>query len=301
VLRPYAAYLRVYEPLEAFGDPADPHLHAAVRAAQLTKTSAGERERTLWFTSQRVTPPRLLPVDPTDRGASGNDMADVLVLSPDEVPAGRGVTVGPGPLVCPLELRVRSAAALMAFLNESHPVVRAHVLDASGATIETARARATSVLRQADHTALHVVSSTWSVPLPWFTMVDAAQRRLVLGTGQHDPNREVSWRVAMADARRRVAQARELAETVLGDEGPTRVLVDTDRWLANFHPNSAVELDYGGLVQLIPDEKLSTDTTAEKVHAVLAALRDGDVEKLTDLFAELQDFWGELAARERCN
>nr|PZM94840.1 MAG: hypothetical protein DIU77_13450 [Thermocrispum agreste] len=107
--------------------------------------------------------------------------------------------------------------------------------------------------------------------------------------------------MAMADARRRVAQARELAETVLGDEGPTRVLVDTDRWLANFHPNSAVELDYGGLVQLIPDEKLSTDTTAEKVHAVLAALRDGDVEKLADLFAELQDFWGELAARERCN
>jgi hypothetical protein len=296
VLRPYAAYLRVYEPLEAFGDPTDPQLLAAVRSSRLTRSSAGDRERALWFASQMSAPPKLLP-----GSERAKKFSDVLVLSPDDVPAGRGVQVGPGPLVCPLELRARSAAALVTFLSEAHPVVRTHVLQASGFDMETARARATSVLREVRQTALHVLSATWSIPLPWFTMVDPTHRKLVLGEGQHDPKREVSWRVAMADARKRVAEARELAESVIGDDGPTRVLIDTDRWLANFHPNSAVELDYGGLVQLIPDEELAADTTAEKVHAVLAALHDGDVEKLAELFAGLQDYWGELAARERFN
>ena len=167
--------------------------------------------------------------------------------------------------------------------------------------MESAKARAAAALREVRSSALHVLSVSWSIPLPWFTVVEPSQRRLVLGEGRQDPKRELSWRVAMADALRRVAEARELTESVIGDAGPTRVLIDTEHWLANFHPHSAVELDYGGLVQLIPDEELAEDNSAEEVHAVLAALHDGDVHKLAGLFAGLQEYWGEMAARERLN
>lgn len=299
--RPYVAYLRVYEPLAAFGDQPEERLLAAVQAGGLNKVSVGDRERGMWFASQFASPPRLLPAELADGRASPSGTTDVLVLQPDDVPKSKKVKVGPGPLVCPLELRPRSAAALVSFLTDAHPALRSMVLDAAGATMESVRTRTTAALRDVQSRALHVLSATWSVPLPWFTLVDPEQRRLVLGSGPADEKREMSWRIAMTDARRRVAEARELAESVIGTEGPTRVLIDTDRWLANFHPNSAVELDYGGLVQLIPDTQLESDTSAEEVHGVLEALRSGNVERLTDLFAELRDYWGELAAHERFN
>ncbi|MGH3432067.1 MAG: hypothetical protein ACRDQB_04435, partial [Thermocrispum sp.] len=128
--RPYAAYLRVYEPLEAFGEPPDPRLVAAARAAELTRATVGERERSMWFTSQFATPPRLLPAELSDGRAAPSTTTDLLVLSPKDVPASKAVTVGPGPLVCPLELRARSAAALVSFLSGAHPAMRSLVLDA---------------------------------------------------------------------------------------------------------------------------------------------------------------------------
>ncbi|MQA61880.1 MAG: hypothetical protein GEU86_10365 [Actinophytocola sp.] len=299
--RPFSAYLRVYEPLSAFGDPLDKRLLAAVEAATLTRATAGEREEQMWLKSQVSTPPRLLPAELADGRAAPSGTTDVLVLQPADVPTGKGVKVGPGPLVCPLELRARSAAALVSFLGDAHPALRNAVLDVNGTSMESIRARAAAALGELHTDALHVLSVTWTIPLPWFTLVDPGERRLVLGTGLADPERELSWRVAMIDARRRVAQARELAENVIGDEGPTKILIDTDHWLAAFHPNSAVELDYGGLVQMIEDPILESDTSAEEVHAVLDALRSGDIEELTDLFTGLRDYWGELAARERFN
>lgn len=301
VLRPFAAYLRVYEPISAFGDPPEPLLLAAVDAAELSRASAGEREHLMWLRSQFAAPPRLLPAELADGKAAPSTTTDVLVLDPKDVPAGKGVKVGPGPLVCPLELRARSAAALSSLLSSAHPALLAGAMGAAADKVDHARAHTADVLNELSIGAMHVLSVTWAIPLPWFTMVDPDQRRLVLGSGINDPAREMSWRVAMSDARSRIAVARELAESVIGEDGPTRVLMDTDRWLASFHPQSAVELDYGGLVQMIDDPTLESDTSAEEVHGVLEALREGDIEELADLFNGLRDYWGELSARERFN
>ena len=79
------------------------------------------------------------------------------------------------------------------------------------------------------------------------------------------------------------------------------MLFETRRWLDNFHPDSVVELDYGGLVQLFADPILEADNTADEVHDILDALRSGNVEELAELFSDLREFWGDLAARERSN
>ncbi|NKQ59091.1 hypothetical protein HFP15_40235 [Amycolatopsis sp. K13G38] len=297
MLRPFVAYLRVYEPLSAFGEPPSDQLLKAIEAAQLTRTTVGEREQRMWLKSQAAAPPRLLPAELGNGRAAPSTTTDVLVLDPADVPG----ETGPGPLVCPLELRARSAAALVSFLDDAHPALRAAVLDAGGVTAERARSRSSSALGDLDKAAVHVLSTTWTVPLPWFALVDPEQRRLHTGTGPGDPDRELSWRVAMGDALTRAAEARELAESTLGDSGPTRIIAETERWLTNFDPGSAVELDYGGLVQLIADPLLESDSSAEDVHKILEALRTGNVEELAELFNNLREYWSLLASREHFN
>ncbi len=212
-------------------------------------------------------------------------------------PAAVSGEVGAGPLVCPLDIRARSAAALVGFVTTAHQALRSAALTAPPDAVKEKAAR---VLSELPGGAVHVVSTTWTVPLPWFTLVEPAERHLVLGE-RDDPRRQVCWRVAMSDARARVTHAHELAERAMGDQGPTKVLEDTRRWLEHFDELSAVELDYGGLVQLLTDDQLREDTSAEDVNAIVTALEEEDVEEIARRFERLRDFWGELAVRERFN
>jgi hypothetical protein len=296
VPRPFVAYLRVYEPLSAFEEPVAKRLREALDVGRVEYAAVGDRERDMWLRSQLSKPVTLLPGELANGDPSPRALLDVMVLDPGDVPV-EAATVGPGPLVCPLDVRARAAAALVGFLTSSHPTLRDAALSAS---LESVREKAADVLSDLPGGAVHIVSTTWTVPLPWFTLVDPGKRHLEMAT-RDDPARQVCWRVAMSDARRRVAKAHSLAERVLGEEGPTKVLEDTGRWLEHFHPHSAVELDYGGLVQLLDDEELAADTSAADVNAIVAALEREDVEEIASRFERLRDFWGDLAVRERFN
>ncbi|SEP79040.1 hypothetical protein SAMN05216188_101495 [Lentzea xinjiangensis] len=282
--RPFVAYLRVYEPLSVLDAPLAAKIEKALAKGPVPRSEVGDRERELWLRSQLGR--KLLP----------GESFDVMTISPAEVPTSDAARVGAGPLVCPLDLRARSAAALVGFLASAPPILQDAAL---GLSPETVRARASAVLAELAGGAVHVISTTWTVPLPWFALVDPAQRRVVLAGSQDDPERQVSWRVAMADARRRVARALKVVKASLGEEGPAAILADTGRWLENFHPHSAVELDYGGLVQLMPDKDLLEDTSAADVNTIVDALETGDAEEVALRYETLREFWGELARRER--
>jgi len=285
VPRPFVAYLRVYEPLSALDAPLAAKVKKALETGPVPRAEVGDRERELWLRSQLAK--KLLP---------GESSFDVMTISPAEVPTSDAARVGPGPLVCPLDLRARSAAALVGFLASSPPILQDAALNIAP---ETVRSRASAVMAELSGGAVHTISTTWTVPLPWFSMVDPAQRRVVLASAQDDPERQVSWRVAMADARRRVARALKVVQAALGDEGPAKILADTGRWLEHFHPHSAVELDYGGLVQLLEDKDLLEDSSAADVNAIVDALERDDAEEVALRYEALREFWGELARRER--
>ncbi len=282
--RPFVAYLRVYEPLSVLDAPLAAKVAKALEKGPIPRSEVGDRERELWLRSQLGR--KLLP----------GESLDVMTISPAEVPTSDAARVGQGPLVCPLDLRARSAAALVGFLASAPPILQDAALSLSP---ETVRARASAVMAELAAGAVHVISTTWTVPLPWFALVDPAQRRVVLASAQDDPERQVSWRVAMADARRRVARALKVVKGALGEEGPATILADTGRWLEHFHPHSAVELDYGGLVQLLQDKDLLEDTSAADVNAIVDALESGDAEEVALRYETLREFWGELARRER--
>lgn len=308
VPRPFCSYLRVYEPLSAFDGARAERIRRSLRAGALPRTMVGERERELWLRSQLAAPPRLLPGDGPDGAPAPNAPRDVLVLGAAEVPrpAGDGSAAArPGdaettdaedePLVSPLDLRPRSATALAGFLNTAiGPLVEATL----SLPAETARSRTSAVMAELASNAMHAISATWTVPLPWFALIDPEARHLVLAP-QDDPDRQVSWRARMTDARQRVARSHTVVRQAIGEEGPAAVLRDTGRWLEHFHADSVVELDYGGLVQLLDDNTLLADTSAADVHAIVDALEGGEAELVSELYERLRDFWGELAANER--
>jgi hypothetical protein len=292
VPKPFVAYLRVYEPLSSFETPLRAILAGSIGRGPLDPLAVGAREQDLWLRTQVYPPPGLLPDETPD--GKPRDTCDVLVLAAEEVPTSAAATVGPGPLICPLDLRGRCAAALVGFLDDAEVPLRAAML---AVPAETAKAHASAVVGELAGNAVHVLSSTWTVPLPWFVLVDPVERKTVVdGTA-----RRVSWTIAMADARRRVARAHAISRDALGDQGPTKILQEIGRWLERFHAHSAVELDYGGLVQLMTDDDLAADTSAEDVHAIVDAMESGDTTEVGERYEALQNFWSEFAARERCN
>lgn len=286
---PFVAYLRVYEPLRAFPAQRRSRLQRAVAAGPLDPWLVGAREREQWLRSQLATPPRLLPGERADGSAAAEGAADVLALT--EAPAG----AGPAPLVCPLDVRPRGAAMLLGFLNSAPAALRAATV---GAEPSAAWARAESVIEELGGAAVHMVSSTWTVPLPWFALVDQEARQ-VWALPRPDPARRVCWQVPLPLARQRAEQAYAVTVRTLGEDGPAAVLRDVGSWLEHFDTGSVVELDYGGLVQLLDDDLLASDTSAADVRAALEALEAEDTDGVALAYERLLEFWSDLASFER--
>jgi hypothetical protein len=268
---PFLSYLRVYEPLRAFDGASGARVRAALARGPLTPERAAGHERELCLRAQLAS--RLLP----RRSVDG---CEVLVL---------GGASGE-PLVCPLDTRERAAAAVLAFLDAEAPVLRASALPVPEAV---ARRQAEAAVAELGQGAAHVVSASWMVPLPWFALVDPEERQLRL-----DGRRRVWWRVPMGRARARAAQAERIVRAGLGDGEPADVLAETGAWLTQFDRASVVELDYGGVVDLVDDEALRNDDSADQVRDALQALREGDTAAAQASYDRLREFWADVAGKQ---
>ncbi|WP_042378937.1 hypothetical protein [Streptacidiphilus melanogenes] len=330
---PYAAYLRVYEPLAAFAEP----------------------ERSYWQ-SYAAEGPRLTAVD--EHRARLADLTAVPPLAvPEQESRDAFVHEADGVLyLCPWRTRLRSWLAL-AELREELP---APLLDAAVPPVVRAQAEADWDSWRARHPDGRpwILTSTWSIPVRWFLLFGDEEREYIpsgselavegtdgypdglpdghsgggydggLDTGFGDTGPEgpddpaegaaadarqesasakrrpapvLRYRTPMAQARRRVARGfRVLRETL--DAGP---LVDgveeVGRWLEEFHPRSLVELDYGGLVHAIPEQGLAGDRSAEEVAEGVAALRAGDPVRAGRCYRALTDRWRRVQELQYAN
>ena len=276
---PFLSYLRVYEPLRAFDGPSGARVRAALARGPLAPERAGIHEREVCLRAQLAA--RLLPGDERNDGTGLAHGSEVLVL---------GGASGE-PLVCPLDTRERAAAAVLAFLEAEAPLLRASTLPVPESV---ARRQAERVMADLGEGAAHVVSASWTVPLPWFALVDPEERQLRL-----DGKRRVWWRVPMGRARARAAQAERIVRGGLGDSEPADVLAETGTWLARFDRASVVELDYGGVAELVDDEALRNDDSADQVRDALQALREGDKAAAQASYERLREFWADVAGKQR--
>ncbi|KAB2348374.1 hypothetical protein F8566_16420 [Actinomadura rudentiformis] len=303
---PYAAYLRVYEPVTAFPEP----------------------ERTLWtaYADSRRRPRRIHAL-----GAEHREAALRLAAFPPEPVPGResrnayvrrsADTI----YVCPWETRLRSWLAFDRFratlpAGVSEAFVPSEVADQVEQEFERWKATGRSLQP-------HILSSTWHVPLAWFVAFGQTERCLLLGEPAGDERKSTTcfgenpgrgpataavtrtliYVTAMAEARRRVTAALRIVRDTLGEgTGETTVLaagqVDAlGRWLGGFHPGALVELDYGGLVHLLDDRTLRADESVAEVGVALEAMERGEAELAVAMYKRLLARWRPVRALESAN
>ncbi|HWG62969.1 MAG TPA: hypothetical protein VG253_14820 [Streptosporangiaceae bacterium] len=300
---PYAAYLRVYEPISAFG-AAESRRWASYAASPNRPRRAAALEA-----EQAEALNRLIAVPPISAPEHESEHAYVRWAD--------GVTY-----ICPWQTRLRSWLALTRFRGLEGALVEA----AFGAD-ETDRAAGEFASWQGDGSSLRVFiqACTWSVPPAWFVPFSAEERWLVLGNGAEAADarraktasgtRTLLYATAMSQARRRVARALgaarrigggALTEEVAGTATAGGAYAEADlaqigRWLEEFHPHSLVELDYGGLVHLLDDDALRADQSVAEVGAAISATHVGEPEAAASMFRRLRERWQVLEDLEAAN
>ncbi|MGW2772995.1 hypothetical protein ACWC4C_10750 [Streptomyces olivaceoviridis] len=274
VVVPYAAYLRVYEPLGAFPEPERGHWARYARRS----------DRPSYQDELRRSLAGLLPVPPI--AVPVHESSDAFVLEVDGVVC-----------VCPWRTRLRGWQALQELAEELPPPVLDAVLPPV-VRRQAAQDYERWLARNPDARPW-IRTATWQVPLNWFVLVSDEERRYDKGTAEVPP--VLRYRTPMVQARRRVARAlRTLKDTV--EEGPLiDGLVDVGRWLEEFHPRSLVELDYGGLVHVLPAGELEDDHSAADVAAGIEALRRGDGAAAGEAYGRLVDRWRAVRDRRSAN
>lgn len=296
---PYAAYLRVYEPVTAFPEPA----------------------RTLWtaYADSRRRPRRIHALAAEHRGAARRLTAAPPEVVPERESRDAYVRRSDDMIfVCPWETRLRCWLAFERFRDERSASVAAAFVPPTVAERTTREFERWKKFGRPLRP--HIETSTWQVPLAWFVLFARTERCLMLGapgtgsdkTAGHGPAtatpaRTLIYVTSMGEARRRVAAALPVVRDNLGD-GPGAAapltagrLETLGRWLGEFHPRALVELDYGGLVHLMDDRALSTDESVAEMAVALAAMRRGEAELAVAMYKRLLARWRLVRALESAN
>ncbi|MFI6881090.1 hypothetical protein ACIBL6_47355 [Streptomyces sp. NPDC050400] len=270
---PYAAYLRVYEPLAAFPQPERGHWE---RYAKRRRRPSYQDELRRSLSDLLPTPPVPVPVHESD---------DAFVIEADGVLC-----------VCPWRTRLRGWQAL----DELPGLLPAPLLDAVLPPVVRRQAADDHErwLERNPDARPWIRTSTWQVPLNWFVLVADEEREF---ERKGDDGPFLRYRTPMVQARRRVARGLKALRDAI-DEGPLiDGLVDVGRWLEEFHPRSYVELDYGGLVHALPADLLDEDHSAADVAEGIAALRSGNGSDAGEAYARLVRRWRAVRDRQFAN
>jgi hypothetical protein len=266
-----AAYLRVYRPLDSFG----------------------EDERTKWeryiLSGIRPAPGRMAYRDqPVDGGPFG------FLVPADEEHADIRLVDGRY-FVCPWQIRVRTMASILALRQESPP----ELADAFVPEPEARRvARELARVRRRDGVAPSILQSSWHVPVRWFVLFEDDERRLVESTS--GGFRLYYWTTTRLARERAVRAIQEMRRSELEAIVPQiRELVD---WLSGHHPRSTVELDYGTLSGLFAWDELDDDRSARDIQQAIRALSGpGGFARAGELYQTVATRWAEAKGRLTLN
>lgn len=289
----YAASLRVYEPLRAFPEPERAHWTEYVASGQgYDPVTGAALEHAAGLAA-------VIAVPPTGAPDEGAELAFLRRKDGD-------------PYVCPARTRLRSWQALSEF-RASLPEVLAGAF-VPLAVIENAENALEKWLAEHPELRSHVQTVTYQMPLRWLLLVESSERELVLGPRFDGPaedavaadrspdgRRRCVYVTSMSQARRRAARALRVVRRTIEDGSVVDGVEGVARWLEEFHPQSLVELDYGGLVHLFEDDELTDDDSPGLVAQALKSLEAGDTEAAGEAYELVMAHWHDVQAFETVN
>lgn len=189
--------------------------------------------------------------------------------------------------VCPARTQLRVWEAAEAF-RDGLPALVADVFVPPQLAAE-ARDQLTGWQEVSPGLVPHIKSASWTIPLAWFLLFDPAERQ--------SRGSELRYVTPLANARRRVAAAAGVIEAALPAVPMLADLRDLGRWLDGFHTYSRVELDYGGLADMLAGA-LAEETSVTDLAAGLAAVRAGDGAAAAAAYERVAGRWRDLQLRE---
>ncbi|WP_017542062.1 hypothetical protein [Nocardiopsis halophila] len=281
---PYTAYLRVYQPLEAFP--------SAERAYWKEYAESAERPRRVeaLAAEHRDSLRRLVasPPEPAPVAESG----DAYVRR-----------MGGRTYVCPWQTRLRSWLGLREFREETPARLRPAYLP------DEACERADEAFRRwrerGEPLRTRILTSTWTVPLPWFAPFAPEERCLMLERGADSvaaPPRVLLYVTEVAQARERLERVVGVLQEHVGDSAPLAGAERLEDWLAAVaHPSALLELDYGGLAYLLDDEALREDESVAEIDAAVRGLDTGQEELAVAMYQRVTGRWKAVQALEHAN
>jgi hypothetical protein len=285
VMMPYAAYLRIYEPLSAFIEPDRTRwMTYASPSARLRRMNATAQEQAEELRRVIAVPPVLIPERESEH-------AFIRWLE--------GMTY-----ICPWQTRLRSILALAELRAcGAVPLASASTPDEAVATL--------AGLGDGGLTAkLYIKTMAWSVPLTWFVPFVPTDRvgaregdeqgSRTEGVREAGGSRSVVppemtvplglYATTMSLARQRVRRAVAILRGAIrqlpskrGTVAREALTTEADlgglcRWMTEFHPYSLIELDYSGLAGLLGDSAHRCDETVAEVAAAVDALARSEWE-----------------------
>lgn len=262
------AYLRVFEPLDAF-PPLEREWWGSYVAdgPGITRAEAESSEA-------EAAVRRLL----TGRGSLRSEAALVRRV-------GRRVHI------CPLELELRAATALRSFRQQvPRQLVDAFMPDAdSGDPLESLGGAGRPP---------HIREAPWTVPLVWFVLFDPAERHHVDPPEGRGPR--LTYLTSLGQASERLERAIDVVEEHLEHgEDVLAELADLVDWSDEFDDKSLLELDYGGLLGL--GHGVADDNTCADIWRAIDSLSDGDQMAAAAYYGVARSRWARLRDMRSAN
>jgi hypothetical protein len=147
----------------------------------------------------------------------------------------------------------------------------------------------------------HIISENWVIPPRWFSIFTPEER--VRGEDLDGPY--CFARTTMSKARERVLHSHEVVLGAFGQGPVEQEIENMADWLELFHPESLVELDYGGLAAYLDSalraqglEGISDDSSIEDVAFSLSGLAAGDGAIAGQGYERLVTRWRSVQAFE---
>lgn len=185
--------------------------------------------------------------------------------------------------VCPVEIGLRAATGVMAFLE----TVPDHVV---GAFITPDRRRWAERRVAAASRPPHVLDESWIVPFHWF-LAFAPRDRRVRDHPEGDGVRVVYITQAQLSCRRLEHVGRVLDRAGHSVDDLSRGVASLHQWIQAFDDEAFVELDYGDVAELFTPDELRDDDTGARLWQMIQALDSGDDSSAADIYFDIRKRW----------
>lgn len=255
------AYLRAYQPIEAFTE--------------------AEREQ--------------LACADTSTHPAGAGRHALGLIAPEETKEIYHKVVDGRTYLCPAQTHLRSLLGMLAFERSLPDGVRSVFF--SEQEVEAAEQEIEAIRAQRPDLRPAIVQSAWHVPLRWFICFDISERRIEQA-GDHPT---IRYESTVGEARRRVGEALETLKGGIVHPVIVGMIYELNEWLAMFDGCSILELDYASVATLFDPDELADDRSAADVRNAIEALGDRDGMKAGLYYQRANERWMRARQRESLN